>query len=54
MFWKILTFYLQTYLTFSNTIICTERLGLSRGVNEDSRKWAARQNRQIRTELVLL
>lgn len=54
MFWEILTFYLQNYLTFSNTIICTERLGLSRGADEDSRKWAVGQNCQIRTELVLL
>lgn len=54
MFWEILTFYLQTYLTLSNTIIYTERLGLSNGVDEDSRKWAVRQNCQIRTELVLL
>lgn len=55
MFWEILTFYLQTYLTFSNTIICTEWLGcLSRGADEDSRKWAVGQNCQIRTELVLL
>lgn len=54
MFWIILTFYLQTYLTFSNTVICTERLGHTRGAEEDSRKWAVGQNCQIRTELVLL
>lgn len=45
MFWEILTFYLQTYLKFSNTLICRpiERLGLSRGADEDSRKWAVGQ-----------